>query len=302
MISMKLGFLLTTFILSSSVFASDFLRPMFNPDKGEFLGSTQVVLGSRSYDQRNEDLNDVDGYTVTTQSVVQRAQLGMSKSLVLLGDLEYTIGEKIEYDSVETNASGIKKVNIGARYRINDLMDLPMTLDAGAMFAPSLSNKSRATADDDGSTNYGGHVIKFFARTGSDSWYVKLDYDLYLEQTVEDSGSGDELYTVSSFSDITINPGLQFDLGKSFLIDVSGLMILRGEQEQDNQGGGSATYESTVDLGGNAQFYYNFSKSLSFNFGFQYLFNQERALDAANKYTIRDDSVMDINIGAVYFF
>jgi hypothetical protein len=91
-------------------------------------------------------------------------------------------------------------------------------------------------------------------------------------------------------------------LENHFLIDISGLMILRGEQEQDNQGGGSATYESTVDLGGNAQFYYNFSKSLSFNFGFQYLFNQERALDAANKYTIRDDSVMDINIGAVYFF
>jgi hypothetical protein len=295
-------FLVFLTLLSSSVFANRIVQPLYMPSDGEVFGQSTYTLFTSNYEQQNVDLSTVEDYELTSHRVRQDLQMGISKSLAVLFDITYTFNEELKYSTVTESSSGLGSASLGVRYKVNDAIDLPMKTDVALLFSPSLNNKSKAGANDEGTTNLGGQKLSAIVRMGSAKFYTKVNFDMFLEQTVEDASTNQELYKVDPYFDLTINPGLQINKFGQLVLDISALVILQGEEKRNYVSSGDQTFESTMDFGGNVTGFWQYSKELSFTGSLQYLFNPEQSLQANNNFNIRNRSDMTLSLGALYVF
>jgi hypothetical protein len=297
---MKRALCLLATLTTTSAYSSDFLKPMYNPGKGEFVGHSRLFINSMSYDSFNDNLNSTTANKTSSQSILQNIEVGLGKGIVALVDLDYVIGETKESGSNEEEASGLRALTAGARYRLNNAVKLPMTLDVGAMFKPSFSNRTEANTNDEGTVNSGGHDLVFFGRTGEGNWYAKASFTMHLEQTADDATSGNESYTVDAHTSLMVEPGMQFSPMSKLLLDVAGHLGRVGERKFNYAGGGDQTVEARWDYGVKVKGYYHILSNLSVNAGLDYLLSTDQNVVANTDLIFQDRSAMNIHFGASY--
>lgn len=286
---------------STSVMSMDYLKPMYKPAAGGFVGHTNIHIDSNEYSLRNKNTSGTTDYEVSSTRVSQDLKVGLSKSITLLADIDYTMEQKLEASSTEKNSSGIESFNLGASYRVNNLVKLPVQLEAGLKFKPSMKNKKNATTSDDGTVNNGGHDLTILTRTQLAGFYFDLDLVYHTEQTVDGATSGNKEYTVDAYTELEVSAGKQFTPINKLLIDTQFIFTRTGEIKQ-NLNGGSETHEAHFNYGFDVQAYYSILNNLSANIGVNYMLSPEYEIDAYADQTVQDASALGINLGASYKF
>lgn len=300
---MKKGIFAIVLATSFNSMAMDYVGALYNPADGVIFGSTDIVLGSTSYDLRNDTTNaKVSSNDITSQLLRHRTEIGFGNGLTGLVNLNYYINQIEDDGSNEEEARGFERIDLGARYRLSDKMKLPTIVDVGGTVKLSLFNREEATSTDQGTTNSGGHEINLFARAGSNKLFVKADLALKLEQQVDSATTGDSRNTVDPSMDLSAEIGSQFSPMSNLVLEGAAAITRIGEQTLNFTSGGDQTNDAVIGLGFNFKAYYQFMKNVSAQAGVSYRNFQDQNIDGNQDFVVEGRTLTDINIGASYRF
>lgn len=298
---MKIQTLMISGLLSTTALAADYMNPSYRVGQGQLLGSSTAVISNQQQSTRDSRTNLVNRNENGVQRLNQNIQYGLSKNLAAVANFSYATNETLNVDNSELKSQGLERIEIGANYRLNSHLKLPLYLDVGVIAKVATEDKRIATAKDEGTAGTGGHELILTSRASRNRYFADAIIAYHLPTTQVNASTGLEQAQTSARTDIMLAAGKQFVPTKSFLLNASAKLARMGENTTELEGG-SITVESHLRYGINLMGTYAFSQNLSASMGAEYLLSTDHTITSYRDQSVENETTTALSLGVNYIF
>lgn len=290
-----------TLLSTVNAFATDFLHPSYRLKKNQFIGNSNTSV-TNQIQVRRDSLNNTSLNSSNSQQVFsQNLQYGLSKSATAIVNFSYGLNETQSTRSGDVNSNGVRYVDIGGSYRLNSHVKLPFYLDVTGLVKFAPQDKLLATADDAGTAGSGANKLELTARLSKNRYFIDLGMLYQLEATQYNASTQLEQSNTDTVLDLSVNAGKQFIPMKRMRLNASGVLIRRGEQVTNLQGG-TITQESHFQYGLNLLGNYRITQNLTTSLGAEYLLATDHNIESFRDQSVENQTDSRLQLGMTYIF